>query len=539
MIIQFSEAPGVSKLTADYLDRFEAVADFYRHDFHDWLSFENIADRVDKPAQHRQTLCEVLREQNQALGAGAATLENIDSLSRPGSAAVISGQQVGLFGGPLYTVYKALTAIKLAEKLNRSHERRFVPVFWLASEDHDFAEVDHIKLLDRDNDVKQLQYRASSPPDRVPLFRLPLEAQISELFDELESSTHPTDFRGNILESLREYYQPGRSFAAAFAGWAMRLFRHFGLVVVDAADPRLKKLAGQVFHREIADGSPSTRAVLETTERLVGAGYPPQVHLQEGLLNLFYLDDRRQPIAMSNGRYLIKDGGESVSQQELLDEVQSRPELFSPNVVLRPVVQDALFPTVAYVAGPAEINYFAQYKGVYDAFGVQMPIIFPRKSMTLLEGKVDKVLDKYQLTVRDFWNHVEALISRIVRDQLPEPLQNGLVEASRCIQKDLDKVGSEVIRFEPSLKNLVESTKGKVTHQISGLEKKILQAYKKQNDVVRQQLSKAANNLYPGHNLQERELNITPYLFKYDWALIDRLYEVMDISKTTHQVVRI
>jgi len=539
VIIRLSELPGVSKLAGDYVDRFEAVADFFAGDFRDWQSFERIAERADKPAGQRQALAKILRDQNLALGATSATLENIDRLAQPGTAAVVTGQQVGLFGGPLYTVYKVLTAIKLAQKLCRSFERRFVPVFWLASEDHDFAEVNHIKLVDRSNAVRRLTYTPSTPPDRIPLFKVIIEEQIQELFQELESATHPTDFRPAVLQALREYYKPGRSFAAAFADWTMRLFKQFGIVVVDGADPRIKKLGAGVFRKEIAEESPSTRAVLEATERLVDLGYTPQVHLQEGIHNLFLLDDQRHTLLSKDGRLVVKGSNRVFSATEMLEQVERQPESFSPNVVLRPILQDTLFPTVAYVAGPGEISYFAQYKGVYQAFGVPMPIIFPRKSMTLVETKIDKVLDKFRLKVSDFWNHVEGLISRIVRDQLPESLQDSLQAATACIEKDLEKVGAEVLRFEPSLKDLVEVTKGKVGHQLSVLEKKILQAYKKQNDVIRQQLYKAANNLYPDHGLQERQLNITPYLFRYDWGLIDQLYEVMDISSTTHQVVRI
>lgn len=539
MIIRLSDAPGISKLTAAYLDRFDQVSHFFASDYREWRSFEEMAGRVDKPAGHRRELAAILREQNLSLGAGTATLDHIDLLATPGTVAVLTGQQVGLFGGPLYTIYKILTAIKLAEKLRRTFDRPYVPVFWPASEDHDFAEVDHITFIDRDNQVRRLQYNPADPPDRIPLSRVIVDEGITELLAELENATFPSDFRDDVLKALREFYKPGCSFAAAFADWIMRLCRSFGLVIADPADPRIKQLATHVFRREVEENSPSTRAVMAATEQVVASGYTPQVQLQEGILNLFLLDGRRQTLAIRNGDFVVKDSNQRLSRGDLLKLVREQPERFSANVVLRPILQDAIFPTVAYVAGPSEISYFAQFRGLYETFDVPMPIIFPRKSLTLLENKVDKVLDKYGLTLRDFWNQAEALISRIARDQLPESLQQSLESAASCIHLDLEKVESEVLRFDSSLKDLVEVTKGKVAHQLSVLEKKILQSYKKQNEIVRQQLLKAANNLYPEHNLQERVLNITPFLFKYDWALIDRLYEVMDISDTTHQVVRI
>ena len=263
------------------------------------------------------------------------------------------------------------------------------------------------------------------------------------------------------------------------------------------------------------------------------------MQLKQSFLNLFYVERERNSIEIKDGSFSVKGTENSFTKDELLHKLETQPERFSPNVLLRPLYQDALLPTVAYVAGSAELAYYAHMKGIYDAFDIPMPVIYPRKSLTLLEGKIEKVLDNYDLKVPDFWNNVEALINEIAKAQLPESLEKRIRCASLCVNKNLQALEDTVIEFEPTLKNTVENVKGRILGQMDGLEKKILQAYKKRNEVIGQQIHKAQNSLYPNNHCQERELNILPYLFKYGLGFIDQLYETMDISDFDHQIINI
>ncbi|RMF60839.1 MAG: bacillithiol biosynthesis cysteine-adding enzyme BshC [Calditrichaeota bacterium] len=539
MRVPMSRLPGTSTLVQDYLDRFERVAEFFEGDYRNSEAYLERSDRVKSRSLPLGRLVPVLREQNERFGCGAQTLEKIDLLLERRACAVVTGQQTGLFGGPLFTLYKALTAIRLAERLNRTCEGCYVPVFWLASDDHDFREVNHVTVVNKTNRLVTLTYEAHPAERREPVSQVTLTEEIAALVHQLGEETHPAEFKDAVLAQLSEAYRPSVAFSAAFGTWLMGLLKSFGVIFIDASDRRIKALGSEIFRREIAEQSPSTRAALEQSARLVASGYHTQVQLHEGRLNLFYVQDERHAVEVDDGVLRVKGVEQTFGQDDFLRELEAHPERFSPNVILRPLFQDALLPTLAYVAGPGEIAYYAQMKGIYQAFGLTMPIIYPRKSLTLLEARVEKVLDKYGLAVWDFWGNVDSLINGIVRTQLPEGLEAQVGEVARAVQEKMQALGEVVTGFEPTLGDTVKNIQNRIASQLDLLEKKVLQAYKKRNEVIGQQLLKAQISLFPNHHLQERELNVLPYLFKHGFEFIDRLYEAMDISDFDHQIVRI
>lgn len=539
MRITSSQLPGVSKLVSDYFEDFERVSEFFGADYRQHDDFHDRTDAVKSRDVPLAKLVPLLKEQNQRYGCGSGTLQNIDLLLENRACAVVTGQQTGLFGGPLFTLYKAFTTIKLADRLNRTCSGCFVPVFWLASDDHDFREANHIHILDKGNQPLRISYDGHPLDAKIPMSEITISEEIQQTFEQLDENTHPSDFKQNILNHLREAYAPGTIFSEAFGKWLTTLLKSFGLILIDASDARMKALGAEVFRKEIAEKSPSTTAALAASEKLQQQDYHVQVELNEGLLNLFYVDGERNSVEIGDGKYRVKNTGQSFEQRELEKELKENPERFSPNVLLRPLYQDALLPTISYIAGPGEIAYYAQMKAIYERFELPMPIIYPRKSITLLEGKIEKVLDNYELSVPDFWGDIEDLINRVARAQLPETIEQRIESATQAIDEHLQDLEKVVTEFEPTLVNAVENMKGKISGQVQGLEKKILQAYKKRNDVIRQQLYKAGNSLYPDHQLQERVLNITPYLFKYGFDFIEHLYEAVDISNFDHQIVRL
>lgn len=534
-----SELPGVSSLVKDYIDNFGKVKEFYNGDYNNFDVFQERAEELRNRELPLGKLASILKEQNQSYGCGFRTLENIDLLLERRACAVVTGQQVGLFSGPLYTIYKALSTIKLAARLNRTCEGCYVPVFWLASEDHDFREVNHVKIINKENQVVQLTYHPDWQDGRRPVFLINLDADINSAINELLDHTHPSEFKDEVVERLKEAYHPNQNFVKAFALWLTHLFKSYGLILIDGSDKRMKVLGRSIFKEEINDNSPVTQKTLETNQRLIALGYHAQVHVHKGLLNMFFLNQDRHTLEIQNGKFHLKGMNKWFTRQELIDLVEKEPQRFSPNVLMRPIYQDTLLPTVAYVAGPAEIAYYAQMKGIYEYFNLPMPIIYPRKSVTLVEKKVDKVLDSYNLKVSDFWNDVEQLINQIARENLPPSIEEKIAKSKDCIERDLSILEQEVTAFESTLRESFEVVKGKMQHQIDVLEKKILQAYKRRNEIVRNQIYKAKNNLYPDHNLQERELNIVPYLFKYGFNFIYRLYEALDMANHDHQIIRL
>ena len=414
-----------------------------------------------------------------------------------------------------------------------------MPVFWLASDDHDFAEIDHINLLDEDNQIENIQYKSPLSHLRIPASKWVLNSEISNCVQRLLDLTRNSEFKPNIQSHLNNAYQSDLSFAEAFAKWMTHLFKSYGLVFVDASHPDLKKLGKRVFAHEIAGHSPSTKRALETSNKLKQAGYHNQIQLHEGILNLFFAEKERQTIHSKSDDFFIKEIGQTYKKSELLGFLDEKPEIFSPNVLLRPIYQDALFPTVAYVGGPGEIAYFAQMKGVYESFGLSMPVIYPRKTVTLIEKNVDKVLENYDINIRDIWEDADKIINETVKKQIPVSVEEIFRDASVRIGQEFQSIKQAIMAFDPALGKSTELAERKLNQQLKFLEEKILRAAKKRNKTVIQQLHKAKNNLYPGNRLQERVFNIVPFLIKYDYAFLDKIYETIDMENYDHQVIKI
>jgi bacillithiol biosynthesis cysteine-adding enzyme BshC len=522
-------------LVDDYLYDHDRVRGFYNGDFREPASFERQAERARSRRIPREDLAAVLTEQNQSYGCGPETLSAIRKIARDDACAVVTGQQVGLFSGPLYTIYKALTSIKLSAGLNRRGPGSFVPVFWLASDDHDLAEIDHIALMDKDNRLREIRCQAPSRESKIPVSDVPLPREIGDCLAELKDSTLDTEFKADILASLSEAYEPGRSYVEAFGRWMTRLFKSRGLILIDPSHPRLKGMGRDVFYREIADESPSTRQAVAASERLCRAGYEAQIPLHEGILNLFYVERERRAIQWNEGAFEVKGLPSLNSKEVLLKLANEKPFLFSPNVLLRPLYQDAILPTAAYVGGPSEIAYFGQIKGVYETFGLPMPVIYPRKSLTIVEKRIGHILNKYHLKIPDLWRDAAATVGGITKEDVPDSVGQALVSVRDLLERDLGSLKAEILSYDSGLAGSVDLAKGKMKQQLNFLEKKVQQAAKRRNEIAVQQLHKAVDNLFPNQRPQERVFNIVPYLIKYGAAFMDKLDEAIDLDVIDHQ----
>jgi bacillithiol biosynthesis cysteine-adding enzyme BshC len=539
MVIPTHTLPNISPLVYDYFYEYDKVSEFFSGHFRDPTAFDLQTEKVQSRNLPRKRLAAILKEQNLSYGCGEQTIGNIDTLTQDQTCAVVTGQQVGLFSGPLYTVFKALTAIKLAESLNQNSTGYFVPIFWLASDDHDFAEINHITLLDKENQIKDIPYQTHSSSRKMPISRIALTTEISHCIQQINDHIRDSEFKLEILSRLGTAYQPGRSFVEAFAQWMTRLFKSYGLIFIDGAHPDLKDLGKDVFYDEIAQNSPSTRCVLETSQKLTQKNYSTQIQLHEGILNLFLVEDERESIQFRDDGYSIKGKPKTFKKDELLQLLQKQPHKFSPNVLLRPLYQDMVLPTVAYVGGLSEVAYFAQMKEAYDRFSLPMPIIYPRKSLTLIEKNVNRTLKTYNLKVQDMWRNADAKINEIAKEKIPRSLEKAIHITASHLDKDLKNIRKETLAFEPTLEKTVDLTMRKIHHQISLLEKKILKASKKRNAIMMQRIQLAKNSLYPNRHLQERVFNITPFLIKYGFAFMDRLYKAVDIKHHDHQILKL
>lgn len=535
--VPFSRLPAFSSLFTDYCERYEAVADFYGGDHRRRASLHEAVERAATHPRDRDRLADILLEQNAAWGMDEATRANIERLRDGRSAAVVTGQQVGFLSGPIYTVYKTITTLQLAHTLAEETGRPVVPVFWVEGEDHDYDEISGIALLHR-NDVVRLRYEPEGSGNAVnpgPVGRMVLTERVEEMLGEIEALLPPTDFKEDVMARVRAAYRPGTSIEDAFTRFMISLFPGTGLVYINPDDARLKEMTRPLFRRELEEPRALSDDVVAMSRRLEER-YHAQVHVRP--TNLFLLaDEGRLPIDFDGERYRLRGTERVLTRDDLLAVLDESPERFSPNVVTRPLMQDYLLPTASYVAGPGEISYFAQYRPAYAWAGLPMPIIFPRASVTLVESKVRKVLDKYELEAEDFARGVEPLFKQIVLDAMAFDVDDVFAESARALHGSLNDLKARIESVDPTLGRSAEATRVALVKELEKLKERVVRAEKRNHEEVRDGLEKAAVNLFPEGKLQERVLNVLYVLNKYSPEQIAILRQQLSLDTTAHQVV--
>lgn len=533
-----AELEAFPELFVDYCTDYDAVSDFYRGDWQDPSARLDAADRAaDRPVD-RDALVDVLIEQNRRWGGGESCLRNAETLRDPEAIAIVTGQQVGLFTGPLYTIYKTITTLQLADEWAEQTDRPVVPVFWVEGEDHDFEEIASTHLLRR-NEVVSLTYDHDVGDNPGAVGRLSLTDNIDTLIGELDKVLPSSDFKPAVLERVRTAYASGTTLEDAFALLLRSLFEGEGLVFINPDDERLKALTRPLFRRELEDPETPAARIDATSQALRDQGYHAQVHVRP--TNLFWLGDRaRVPIDVGeDGQFVLRGTDRTVRRTELQDRLRAEPSRFSPNVVLRPLMQDFLLPTAAYVGGPSEISYFAQYGDIYDWAGMEMPLIHPRASVSLVEGKVQKVLDKYDLTVCNFRADLERLFQDVVVDTMEVDVDALFQDAMTQIHQTVNALKSNVETVDRTLGSSAEATRAGIVDELEDLKQKVVRAEKRQQEEVRDQLEKGHVNLRPNGTLQERVINVLYYLNKYSLDLVEELREQLDTDTSAHQVVEL
>lgn len=526
---------GLTSLFITYATEYESLATFYSGDYRDPARRRQLAERVANHPRARSALVQVLQEQNARWGLDEVTQRHIEALRDPNSVAVVAGQQVGLLGGPLFTLYKALTLGKLARTLTNELGHPVVPVFWLAGEDHDYEEVASLTVL-KGSEPITLRLERPDASYAGPVGRLLLPETIQTLLDTLAELLPPTTYQASLLQLLRETYRPGVSLLDAFA----RLLKQWvpqdlGLVFIDPDDPRLKALAQPLFEKELTDWE-SAYAQLESVSQKLAASYHVQVQARP--VQLFLLDDhRRIPLDATPDGFRLRGEGRGLSRTEALQLLARAPERFSPGVLLRPLYQDWLLPTLAYVAGPAEIAYWAQLKPLYEWAGLPMPLVYPRALLLLVEPRIARWLQRYHIRPEALQEDPDRLFHQLVRAQLDGELEAAFKEARQQLRAMGARLRPLVERVDPSLGPATEAWTTGLEHELDRFWARVLKAEKRREATLRNQLERARNSLFPNGMLQERVLTPVYFLNKYGSALVPRLLQVLSLDTSALQVV--
>ena len=546
MIIPYNKLPGYNKIFLDYIDDFEKLASFYESDFRvkeDYLNtiLDKQQNYLEDKKFTRDTIADILETQNRLLNSSAKTFENIELLRKDNTYAVVTGQQLGMLSGNYYTVLKAINAIQLAEKLAIQHpDYNFVPVFWLEADDHDFLEVNNINIFNRENQLANIKYFEKGVEEErylKPVGSIVFDETINQFKDELKQNLQGTEFTDSILENVNLFYKAGDSFVKAFGRFMNYVIKDGGLVFCNPVDKEVKKILTPIFEKELNIYPQSCEIIIETSAQ-IEQKYEPQVKPRP--INIFYTHNSKRYLIEPRPEdiFALRNSRQKFTKDELFDRLYSSPESFSGNVVLRPICQDYILPTVVYVGGPSEIAYFAQLKGVYNFYDIKMPVIFPRTSATLLESRVKNFMTKHDIKFEELFD------KKKVNEKLLK--QMGNVNVDELFDKYIDEFNALGYIFEKELekidKSLVDPFKNrndKFIDTMNVLKEKFINSQMNQNRSSVDKLRSVIRNVYPNEILQERCINIVYFLNKYSTELIKHLKDNLEIDNFAHQIIEL
>ncbi|MBL8232502.1 MAG: bacillithiol biosynthesis cysteine-adding enzyme BshC [Bryobacterales bacterium] len=517
-----TELPHTSKLFGDLMYHFDRVAGMYAYDPHDSASYRKSAERIQFPDDRRQALIATLRKQN-------GDSESLAKLAKPGTVAVLTGQQVGLFSGPAYSVYKALTAVRLARQLTEQGVDA-VPVFWLATEDHDFAEVSTCWTFDAGNKPLLLRLPEEPVGDRpvggIVLRDIPIA--------EVEQSLAGFPFGAEVTELVREAYQPGRTMGEAFVHLMRALLKPYGLLFFDPMQPEARQLAAPLLKEAVGAAPELTEALLARNKELNDAGYHAQVHIERHTSLFFVLDNgHRLNLRRKDQDYLHKD------RRWTAAELMDRAEALSPNAALRPVVQDYMFPTVAYIGGPAELAYLAQSEVIYKRLLGRMPVAASRNGFTLIDARTRKLMERYGLTLESYFNGEDCLNELIAAKLTPPEVTRALDSAEETVKSALAALRGSIKGFDKSLGEALDRSSRKVQYQLTKMHRKVARESLRRSQRALDESAYLFNGIYPHKHLQERFYTILPFLARHGLELVDRVYENVHPDCPDHHIFHV
>jgi bacillithiol synthase len=517
--VRHTDLPGTSRLFADVVYHPDRTAAFYQHPTRTFEEFRASAEAIDLSPERRAALIAALQIQNPPSPA-------LERLAKPGTVAVVTGQQVGLFSGPAYTMYKVLHAVRLAAWLTERGIEA-VPAFWLATEDHDFAEVNHTWVFGADHRPHKVEMRRSASDQPVGDVAL-----ASPPIDELRAALQGLPFADEVVQLVQESYRSGETMGSAFAALLRKLLAAYDILYVDPMLPAFRELAAPAL-RAAVDAAPDlTARVLQRNRDLADAGYHAQVHVEDHTSFVFLLEGGKRLNLRRTGREYVHN-----SRRFTSEELMARAASLSPNAILRPVIQDSMLPTVAYIGGPAETAYLAQSEAIYGQLLGRMPVAVPRTGFTILDARSEKLLQRYQLNLTDFFHGETALRERIASRLIPPHLSTTVLESSASIDNAIARLHAEMRAFDPTLGKALDKSAKKVRYQLDKM------AHKAGREAMRRetQAGRDADSLYgliyPERHLQERLYSFLPLAAQHGLDLIGTIHDAIELECPDHRLM--
>jgi bacillithiol synthase len=527
-----SKALGYSTLYLDYLAGASSARQFFLAP-----DIEDSVVELDRQSYDREKLTEILHRQNLQFGSSATALANVAKLADPKAVCVMAGQQAGLFGHSLLVQIKAIALAKKATQLAESLRRPVVPIFWIAGDDHDFAEIAKTFVLNKEGTVTPVSYQAER------LVELPIGlTQISDgealvkALAQYHEALGDSEFTPNLYELLDNSYTTNETFVTAFGKLMASLVGEYGVVLFSPTDAEVKKLAEPFLKSAILRNAEIRATVHQTNERILAAGYHLQVEKSDAATYLFHNGPQgRKPISRETGSFVVDD--KKYATEDLVALLRSAPGDFSPDVILRPVMQSFLFPVLVQYGGPSEIAYLAQINPLFGLFGLPTPQHLSRPTATLIEKRFEKMLNEYDIPFEDLTGDVEQVINHVLEKSFPVDLESRFRAANGDIAERFDQLTKESLEFDPTLKDFAKQTAGKLDFALKTFEEKVFSSHKRKSKETRDRIYRLHSALYPNRAPQDRSLNIGYFIAKYGPGVISFLYDHMDVDETSHQLL--
>ncbi len=540
--ISFQDIPGQSALFKAYLSDPLSLRRFYPNAFDSPAESGKFADTVLKNYEtERQTLCDSLAARNVLFGAGAATLDNIERLREKDTVAVVTGQQAGLFSGPLYTIYKALSAIRLADELTANGVKA-VPVFWMATEDHDFDEVSAATMISRTGGLFRAKYRPANYVQDSPVGEVMIDSGIKETLDDIFSAIPETEFSDDVRDTIESSWYTNSHFGDAFAKTLISLLGKFGLIIFDPLDPALKRLAAPIYSRAVSRADEIVAAITARNLELEQSGFHSQVKIDDAYFPLFWHDDAGRRIAIRKtgpDLYRAKGQKREFSREALASLASEDPWQFSPGVMLRGVVQDFLLPTVAYFGGGAEISYFAQNSVVYEILERPVTPVFHRQSFTILESKHRRSIEKLNLTFSDLFMDRERVVMDWATANIDPETATVFASAEDAVNTEMGRIDRHVAAIDTTLLDTLAKRRRKMLYHIGAIRKKALLALTRKNGDAERRIGNLYSAVMPNGQLQERTINIFSFVNRYGPNFIDLVHDAVDLNDKRHRIIEL
>lgn len=538
--LPFCEIPGQSKLFLDYLESPKSLSEFYPNVV---SRFDDLVYRVEDVlanyATDRAILCDTLEAQNRSFGCGQATLDRIKLLRCSDCVAVMTGQQAGLFTGPLYSIYKALSAIRAAEVLLEKGVNA-VPVFWIATEDHDIAEVSNAFAISTEGKLIEVKVKATEGDLGKPVGSVAFDASIRSVIEEFLTAMTETEFSSDLERDLIETYASNETFGSSFGKLLTRLLGKYGLIVFDPMDSRVKQVPVPLVKNAVERSEEIVDALIARSKKLEASGYHAQVLVEEDYFPLFWQDDdaiRRSLKRTDKGKYKASGTKIEFTRDDLSEFAETEPQRLSPGVMLRPVVQDFLFPTICYFGGAAEIAYFAQNSEVYRILERPVTPLLPRQSFTVVEARHARTMKKYGIAFEDLFDGLEKLRPRIVENVIDPETPRVFAYAEEKINTELNRLDQQLSKVDPTLAESLAKRRRKIIYHISALRQKFQRVRIEKDETINRQITSMFISLYPNGALQERSLNFSVFANRYGPEIVDWLYQTVDLDDNDHKLL--